>query len=140
LSFGGANIAISYCNGSGKAAILGGSYKPNTDVIEASPAIEIAKHVAASAIKISIHDPVAIGNIQKMHGSTFQCGSIAECLEGSDVCIVGTPCEEYKALTENDFRNMKGSIVIDCWRILRPFSNTARVKQVQIGVGNSEGS
>jgi len=133
-----ANMAVSYCNGDGRVAILGGSYKPNTDVIEASPAIEIAKHIVASGIKVSIHDPIARANIEKLHGSTFHCAqSVAECVEGSDVCIVATPWEEYKALTQKDFKKMKSPVVIDCWRILKPFSNNSTVRLVQIGVGNS---
>lgn len=132
-----ANMAISHCNGNGKVAILGGSYKPNTDVIEASPAIEIAKHISSTGIKVSIHDPVATANIQKQHGSTLQCAqSITECVEGSDVCIVATPWEEYKALSGNDFKKMKGSVVIDCWRILKPFTENSKIRLVQIGVGN----
>jgi UDPglucose 6-dehydrogenase len=132
-----ANMAISHCNGNGRVAILGGSYKPNTDVIEASPAIEIAKHIVSRGIKVSIHDPVAIKNIEKQYNNTFHCTeAISECLEGSDVCIIATPWEEYKALSEDDFKKMKGSVVIDCWRILNPFSDSSNVKLVQIGVGS----
>jgi UDPglucose 6-dehydrogenase len=131
-----ANMAISHCKDSGRVAILGGSYKPNTDVIEASPSIEIAKHIVASGIKVSIHDPVATKNIQKQYNNVFHCTeNISECIDGSDVCIITTPWEQYKALSENDFKGMKGSVVIDCWRILKPFSGSSNAKLVQIGVG-----
>lgn len=132
-----ANMAISHCKGNGRVAILGGSYKPNTDVIEASPSIEIAKLIVASGIKVSIHDPVATKNIQKQYNNVFHCTeNISECIDGSDVCIITTPWEQYKALSENDFKGMKGSVVIDCWRILKLFSGSSNAKLVQIGVGN----
>lgn len=123
----------------GKIAILGGSYKPNTDVIEASPALEIAKFIASKGVKVSVHDPVAIGNIKKQYDNVFHCAeTITDCIEGSDVCIITTPWEEYKELREEDFDRMKGSTVIDCWRILRPFSSGSKLKLVQIGVGYSD--
>jgi len=134
-----ANMAISHCKGNGRVAILGGSYKPNTDVIEASPSIEIAKHIVSSGIKVSIHDPVAIKNIEKQYNNSFHCTeTISECLDGSDVCIITTPWEQYKALTENDFKKMKGSVVIDCWRILKRPAKDSKLKLVQLGVGNAK--
>lgn len=133
-----ANMALSYCNGGGKVAVLGGSYKPNTDVIEASPSIEVVKYLLSKGMYVSIHDPVALGNINREFANvaSLQCKeTVPECLEGSDVCIVTTPWDEYKNLGESDFKKMKGSVIIDCWRILKPLSHNSRFRLVQVGVG-----
>ncbi len=49
-----ANKVLEYCS-NGKIAILGGSYKPNSDVIEASPAIEIGKYLVNKGVTVAIH-------------------------------------------------------------------------------------
>lgn len=130
-----ANKILEYCN-NGKVAILGGSYKPNSDVIEASPSLEIAKHLVNKGIKVVIHDPVALNNIKKEYG-IFQCAeTIDECLKDADVCVIATPWEQYKSLNMDDFEKMKGSVIIDCWRILKPIPSN-KFKFIQIGIGKS---
>lgn len=135
-----ANMALSNCYvGDGKVAILGGSYKPNTDVIEASPAIEIAKYLLSKGVQVSIHDPVALANISREYGSStsIRCKeTVSECLKGSDVCILATPWDEYRNLVESDFKQMKGTVIIDCWRILKELPPNSKHKLIRIGVGN----
>jgi len=130
-----ADLVSRYC-GSGKVAILGGSYKPNSDVIEASPSIEIAKHLVKKGIKVTIHDPVALKNIQTEYSNIFECKeSISECLKGADVCVIATPWDQYKNLNADDFKEMNGSVIIDCWRILKSIPSTSRFKLIQVGIG-----
>jgi len=59
-----ANLALSHSHNN-KISILGASYKPNTDIIDASPSLEIAKVLINKGQKISIHDPKALENIKK---------------------------------------------------------------------------
>ena len=130
-----ANIALQYSN-NGKVSILGASYKPDSDIIEASPGIEIGKTLVDNGIKVAIHDPSAINNVKRDYGSIFQCAeSINECLQDSNVCIIVTPWKEYQNLQEKDFAKMKDSVIIDCWRILK-FPSDSKFKIIKIGIGN----
>ena len=130
-----ANLAASNSDG-GKIAILGGSYKPNTDVIEASPSIKIAKILIKKGLKVMMHDPRSHKLISEEYGSTLECSdSIKDCIHNADVCIVAIPWDEYKHLTKNDFENTKVRTIIDCWRIL-DFDSNRDIKIIKIGVNN----
>ncbi len=106
----------------GKVAILGVTYKPNTDVVEASPSVELANRLARQGYVVSLYDPVGLENAKKVLGNELQyAASIKDCLSGADACILATPWDAFRCLNlRSILRPMRGSLVIDCWRLLVP--------------------
>ncbi|MFA5300774.1 MAG: UDP binding domain-containing protein, partial [Lutibacter sp.] len=112
-------------------ALLGVSFKPNTPIITESPAIQMAKVLDTFGYNVKAYDP------QGKMGKVKMCESIEECLSGSDLAIIVTPWNQFKALKPNDFKIMRNPYVYDCWRLLnrRCFENSG-VKYKALGVND----
>lgn len=102
-----------------KIALLGLTYKADTDVTEESAALKIATALIQSGAKVQIYDPsVTSGgwSAPKDEKMTFADSAFA-CLDGADLCILATPWHDFAELTVEDFqRNMKSPVLLDCWR------------------------
>jgi len=92
-----------------KIAILGLTYKENTNSIKNSSAIDFLNQV--QGYKVWVHDPVVkLINMPWLH----QVEDATEAIEKADVLIVATPWPEYKHLQlEKLYSMMKRPIIID---------------------------
>jgi len=96
--------------GKGTVTILGLSYKPNTEIVEASQSLEIAKNLSSLGYKVKVYDPQAINEAKLiLSDSVVYCNSLQQCVENTDLCIVATPWKEFEHL-EVDVP------VINCWK------------------------
>jgi len=102
-----------------KIAVLGLSYKPNTEVIEESHAIEIIKHLVAKGAIVSVYDPMAMEGVQEILGNRVKYAENASvCIANTEFCIIATAWEEFKKLTPSAFKYfMKKPVIFDCWRL-----------------------
>lgn len=102
-----------------KVAILGLTYKANTDVVEEAAPVKIAASLKQKGAELSVYDPAGMENARKILGTDgiHYAGSIAGCLKNSELCLVATLWDEFKKLTPADFiQNMKNPRLLDCWR------------------------
>jgi UDPglucose 6-dehydrogenase len=117
-----------------KIAILGLSFKPNTDDIRQAASIRIVNHLIQEGAKVYAYDPAAIENTKKILGPTIKyCSTVAKCLEKADGCILVTEWEEFKELCPEDFtRLMRAPFLFDGRRIYNPkkFSEKLRFRAV----------
>ncbi len=114
-------------------SILGAAYKPDTPVIEESPAIAIINELLEKNIMVNVYDPLAAENVRAIYGDKVYCStSVRECIENSSICIVATHADEFKAIDESYFINSH-TTVIDCWRVLDPLRLGNKVKHIAIG-------
>ena len=97
--------------GKGTVAVLGLSYKPNTETVEASQSLEIAKKLSGLGYKVKVFDPQAMNEARLILGdNVVYCNSLQQCVENTGLCIVATPWKEFK--------HLKVSVpVINCWNI-----------------------
>jgi len=120
-------------------AILGLTYKPDTDVIEASASLEIAKALLQEGARISLYDPVGMENAKKVlrEGKDVKfANSVVECLTEAEFCILATPWDEFKRLKSGDFTStMRKPVLLDCWRILDRSEFNKDLEYVAIGLG-----
>jgi len=101
-----------------KIAVLGFSFKPDTDDIRESPALTIISELIRLKAHVIAHDPVA----KLPDGTIFKqvtvAPSVSKALEKADGVIVVTSWQDYKKLTPDDFKSkMKQAIVVDARRI-----------------------
>ena len=120
-------------------AILGLTYKTNTDVIEESAAVEIARALLEEGARVSVYDPAGMKNAKQILGSTARyVSSIEECLKRAEFCLVATPWDEFKSLKPEDFiRNMKRPVLLDCWRIFDRPEFSQKLEYLAIGLNSS---
>jgi UDPglucose 6-dehydrogenase len=118
-------------------AFLGLSYKPCTSVVEQSQALQIAGEVARSRrFKVRAYDPMAMRNAAACLGKRVQfVDSVKACLREADVCVLGTPWEEFRTLTGRQVKAwMRHPRMIDCWRCL-PVAERKAMDYIAVGLG-----
>jgi UDPglucose 6-dehydrogenase len=117
-------------------SILGAAYKPNTPVIEESPAIALINELLKKDIRVNVYDPFALENVRAVYGNRISYSpTVRECIENSSVCVITTQAEEFKAVDGSYFTNGEAT-VIDCWRILDPLRLGNKVKYISNGKNN----
>ena len=92
---------------SNTVSILGLSYKPDTPVIEESPAIFLIKELLKKKAKITVYDSLAIENTKKLFGKKIcYAKSIESCIKSSSVVIITTPEKEFSKINKNYFKKL----------------------------------
>jgi UDPglucose 6-dehydrogenase len=120
--------------GSKKITILGIAFKPNTDDIRDSIAIDLIKKLLMKKAIITIHDPKAIKNTKEIFKEKISYAkTIEEALAKSQCVIIMTQWKQYEKLTNNQFKYMTKKFVIDCRRMLA--KKQLNVDYFAIGLG-----
>lgn len=102
----------------GIIALLGLSFKPETDDIRESPAVEIARTLLSdSRYTVRMYDPKAMENARQMLGSPSNavwCGSVQEATQGADAVVIATEWGEFSSLDFDDLkRNLRQPVLFD---------------------------
>jgi len=85
-------------------AILGLSFKPNTDDIRDSAALEMIHLLMNEGASIRAYDPQAMENAAAALKKVTLCGSPYEAAAGADALLLATEWNEFKQL---DFQRIK---------------------------------
>ena len=102
-----------------KITILGTAFKPDTDDIRDSIAIELIKKLLKKKAKITIHDPKAMKNTKRIFGDKINYAkTVEDALSKSHCVIIMTQWKQYEKLNNNEFKYMTTKFVIDCRRML----------------------
>jgi UDPglucose 6-dehydrogenase len=104
----------------GRIGVLGLSYKPDTDVVEASQGVMLARALVDAGFRVVVFDPKAMANARRVLGHAVEyAASAAECARTTDALAVTTAWPEFRALTAADFaRGGARAVAVDCWRVL----------------------
>ena len=103
-------------------AVLGLSFKPETDDMRDSPSLDILPALVEAGAMVRAYDPKAMEEARTMlPGATIFTDSAAACLEGADVAVVVTEWNEFRALTPAHYLDtMRGNVLVDLRNIYRP--------------------
>jgi UDPglucose 6-dehydrogenase len=120
-----------------KIAILGLSFKPNTDDMREARSIPIINQLIKEGANITAYDPVAIPNAKSIFKEKIRYASSSiDCLKDADCCILVTEWDEFKKLTPKDFmQHMHQPILIDGRRIYDAGEFGKKLKFAAIGLG-----
>ena len=101
---------IAACDGTvagKKIAILGLAFKPETDDMRESPALDIVTSLAAAGASITAYDPAAIEEARPLlPDSVLYVASAQDCLKGADCAVMVTEWNEFRALTPQIFKQV----------------------------------
>jgi len=103
-----------------RVAILGLAFNPNTDDIRESPAIEIVGKLTKEGASVAAYDPRAMENMKKVFPDVEYAGDAKQALSGADACLIVTDWDEFKELSDEDFALMKGDVIIEGRKTLKP--------------------
>lgn len=133
-----ADLAEQHLPKGGTVAVLGLSYKPNTDVIDESPGLLLAGTLAARGVDVVAYDPAAGPNAERsLAGSARIAEDIDTAIAGADAVVIATAWDEFKQLRPEQLaRDGRPRVVIDCWRILPRDEFEPAVDYVELGKGD----
>jgi UDPglucose 6-dehydrogenase len=85
-----------------KVAVLGAAFKPHSDDIRDSPALNIAAQARLQGADVVVADPAAIDNARALWPDLAYAGSAEEACAGADVVLLLTEWPEYVGLDPAD--------------------------------------
>ena len=81
-----------------RIAVLGAAFKPDSDDVRDSPALDIAAQIAAAGASINIFDPKANANAKLRFPALNYSDSVEACLNGADIVLHLTEWREFRSL------------------------------------------
>jgi UDPglucose 6-dehydrogenase len=97
-----------------RIAVLGLSFKSNTDDIRNSPSLVVVECLLAEGGQISAYDPVAMDNFKKHFPDIEYAKNPYEACQNADIVIFMTEWNEFRELDLAALRNiMKGDALLD---------------------------
>ncbi|WP_206930579.1 UDP-glucose dehydrogenase family protein [Roseococcus thiosulfatophilus] len=120
-----ADRVIRACGGDvdGKViAILGLTFKPETDDMRDAPSLEIIPRLVAAGAHIRAHDPEGMDAARRLLPATVEYASGAlNAAQGADAVVLLTEWNEYRNIAPGKLRNMmRGNLLLDLRNVYDP--------------------
>jgi UDPglucose 6-dehydrogenase len=97
-----------------KVAILGAAFKPDSDDVRDSPALDIAAQIQAAGAVVTVHDPKAIANAQKRFPALKFTEEINNTLKDAEIVLHLTEWKIYREINPTQVKSLvKTAIMID---------------------------
>lgn len=81
-----------------KIAVLGAAFKPDSDDVRDSPALDIAVQIQAAGAIVTVNDPKAIDNARKRFPALNFAHSVEECVAGAELVLHLTEWKVYREI------------------------------------------
>ena len=121
---------VSACGGDvrGKRiALLGLTFKPNTDDMRDAPSLAIATALQDAGAEVRAYDPEGMDNARTLLERVTYCADAYDCVAGADAVAIVTEWDLFRALDWDRIkRSMHASVLIDLRNIYRPAEMKAR--------------
>ncbi len=119
-----ADKIIKVCGGSvaGKTlAILGLTFKPNTDDMRESPSLAVIPALQEAGAEIRAFDPEGMEEAKKLLPGVGFCGTAYEAMASADAVVLLTEWNEFRALDLERVRSLlKSPTIVDLRNIYKP--------------------
>lgn len=101
-------------------AVLGVTFKPNTDDMREAPSLVIVPMLQEKGATIRIYDPQGRKNGEAMLPGTHWADTALDAADGADIALVLTEWNELRALNLETLREkMRGNVLVDFRNIYR---------------------
>jgi len=103
-----------------KVGVLGLTYKPGTDTLKRSGAVEICRWLNQQGAEVRAHDPAVKRLPDDLAGEMHLVASSSDLLTGLDALIIATEWPDYLSITADEVvAAMRSPLVVDPNRFLR---------------------
>ncbi|MBI4594779.1 MAG: UDP-glucose/GDP-mannose dehydrogenase family protein [Candidatus Tectomicrobia bacterium] len=107
-------------------AILGLSFKPNTNDLREAPAVNIISRLLAAGAKIKAYDPAAMEEAKIIFDKISYCGDAYEAAKEADALVLITEWNQFRNL---DLHRLKELLKTPVFIDLRNVYETARMRE-----------
>jgi UDPglucose 6-dehydrogenase len=102
-------------------AVLGLTFKPDTDDMREAPSIPLVTSLLDMGAKVRAHDPVGMDQARRELPDIEYCDDPYTCASGADALVIVTEWVQFRALDlERIKREMAQPVVIDLRNVYRP--------------------
>jgi UDPglucose 6-dehydrogenase len=81
-----------------RVAVWGAAFKPNSDDIRDSPALDVAEAVQRYGADVIVYDPAAMDNARLMYPQLFYASTALEAARGADLLLLLTEWSEFREM------------------------------------------
>lgn len=104
-----------------RVAVLGAAFKPDSDDVRDSPALNIAGQIQLQGAAVSVYDPQAMQNARQLFPTLEYAADVREACAGADVVMILTEWKQFVALDPEDLAQVtRRRTVIDGRNCLSP--------------------
>lgn len=104
-----------------KVALLGLTFKPNTDDMRDSPAIAVAQTLADAGVKIAAYDPEGMEQARPLLPEVEMCEDPYTAIKGADAVAIVTEWNVFRALDLQRIKELANApVLVDLRNIYKP--------------------
>ncbi|HEY1748505.1 MAG TPA: UDP-glucose/GDP-mannose dehydrogenase family protein [Xanthobacteraceae bacterium] len=119
-------------------AVLGLTFKPNTDDTRDSPAVPLITALTDMGARVRCYDPAGMEQAKLQLPDVTYCDSAYSAAEDADAIVIATEWEQFRALDLKRLRRvMAQPVIVDLRNIYRS-EDVRRAKFRYVGVGRAE--
>jgi UDPglucose 6-dehydrogenase len=101
--------------------ILGSAFKPNTDDIRDSPALDVADQIQLEGANVTVYDPKAMDNSRKAFPTLNYAFSAVDASIGADAVLILTEWDEFRKMQPQELADVtRSKCIIDARNCLDP--------------------
>ena len=117
-----------------KITLLGLTYKPGTDTLRRSSAVELAEQLYAFGATVVAYDPAVQELPKELHFIKLESSALVA-LKEADAAVIATEWPIFSALKADDFAlSLSNSFVLDANAYLAPqLANDNRIRYFRVG-------
>jgi UDPglucose 6-dehydrogenase len=102
-------------------AVLGLTFKPNTDDMREAPSIPLITALQDMGARVRVYDPMGMEQARQVLARVTYCEGPYDCVENADAVVIATEWEQLRALDlERMRRQMACPVLVDLRNIYRP--------------------
>jgi UDPglucose 6-dehydrogenase len=110
-------LAATACGGSllgANVAVLGAAFKPESDDVRDSPALNVAGMLQLNGATVNVYDPKAMDNSQRLFPTLNYSTSVLEACERADAVLVLTEWREFVDLNPDTLAHtVRAKVIVD---------------------------
>jgi UDPglucose 6-dehydrogenase len=121
-------------------AVLGLTFKPNTDDMRDAPSIPLITALHDMGAAVRAFDPVGMEQAKKVLPDLTYCGDAYECAEGAEALVICTEWEQFRALDLDRLKQVMAEkpAIVDLRNIYPP-EDVRRVGFIYESIGRARG-
>ncbi|HET9904398.1 MAG TPA: UDP-glucose/GDP-mannose dehydrogenase family protein [Xanthobacteraceae bacterium] len=120
-------------------AVLGLTFKPNTDDMREAPSIALITALTDMGANVRAYDPAGMEQARKIMPHVAYCEDPYHCAEGAEALVLVTEWEQFRALDFDRLKTMMANhVLVDLRNVYRP-EEVIRHGFVYQGVGRPNG-
>jgi UDPglucose 6-dehydrogenase len=119
-------------------AILGLTFKPNTDDMREAPSIPLITALQDMGAKVRAYDPIGMEQAKSLLGNVTFCDDAYSCAKGAAALVIVTEWEQFRALDFDRLKTvMAQPVLVDLRNVYRP-DEMARRGFAYEGIGRAQ--